>query len=97
MFSLGLNIDGEQEEEEDAGWKKHVKLSAGWVGKGEERAIGSDEEEDEQLHRSSVIGKGKSKFKQVDHVEDGNAILEHSSHPLIIRLFQMHLQIRGLS
>ena len=67
------------------------------VGKGKERAIGFDEEEDERLHRSSVMGKGKSKRKQVDHVEDGNAILEHSSQPLIIHLLQMHLHIRGLS
>ena len=60
-----MDVDGEQEEEEDAGReKKCVKLSAGPVGKGKERAIGSDEKEDERLHRSSVMGKGKSKRKQ---------------------------------
>ena len=36
-----MDIDGEREEEEDAGReKKHVKLSAGPVGKGKERAMG---------------------------------------------------------
>ena len=59
-----LNVDGEQEEEEDAGQeKKRVKLTAGPVGKGKERAICSEEEEDERLHRSSVMGQGKSKRK----------------------------------
>ena len=89
-----LSVDGEQEEEGDAGQeKKHVKLSAGPVGKGKERAICSDEEENERLHRSSVMGKGKSKSKQADHLEDEDAILEYNSYPSIID-FQMHLHIR---
>ena len=92
-----LSVDGEQEEEEDAGReKKCVKLSAGPVGKGKERAIGSDEEEDERLHRSSVMGKGKSKRKQADHLEDENAILEYNSYPSIIDL-HMHLHTWVLS
>ena len=80
-----LSVDGEQEEEEDAGReKKRVKLSAGPVGKGKERVICSEEEEDERLHRSSVMGKGKSKRKQADHLEDEDAILEYNSYPSII-------------
>ena len=92
-----MNVDGEQEEEEDGGWeKKRVKLSAGRVGKGKEGAIGSDEEEDKQLHRSSVMGKGKSERKQADHLEDGDAILEYNSYPSIIDL-HMHLHTWVLS
>ena len=92
-----MNVDGEQEEEEDAGWKRRVKLSAGPVGKGKERAVGSDKEEKEMSRKSSVMGKGKSERKQADHVEDGNAILEYNSYPSIIDLLQMHLHFRVLT
>ena len=90
-----MNIDGEREEEEDAGReKKRVKLCAGPVGKGRGRAVSSEGEEKEWSRKSSVMGKGKSKRKQVDHVEDGDAILDHSSYPLIVDLLQMHLHFR---
>ena len=42
-----MDVDGEQEEEEDAGReKKHVKLSVGPVGRGKGRAVSSDGEEE---------------------------------------------------
>ena len=89
-----MNIDGEREEEEDAGReKKRVKLAVGPVGKGKGWAVSSDGEEKERSRKSSVTGKGKSKRKQADHAEDGDAIVEHSSHPLIIHLLQMHLHV----
>ena len=85
-----IDVGGEQEEEEDAGQeKKRVKLSAGRVGRGKGRAVSSDGEEKERSCMSSVMGKGESKRKQADHVEDGDAILEHSSYPLIVDLLQM--------
>ena len=93
-----MNIDGEREEEEDAGREeKRVKLAVGPVGKGKGWAVSSNGEEKERSRKSSVMGKGKSKCKQADHVEDGDAILEHSSHPLIIHLLQMHLHVGALS
>ena len=59
-----MDIDGEREEEEDAGReKKGVKLSAGPVGRGKGRAVSSDGEEKERSCKSSVMGKGKSKRK----------------------------------
>ena len=41
-----MDIDGEQEEEDAGREKKRVKLSAGPVGKGKERAIGSGGEQE---------------------------------------------------
>ena len=59
-----MDIDGEREEEEDAGReKKRVKLSAGPVGRGKGRAVSSDGEEKERSCKSSVMGKGKSERK----------------------------------
>ena len=90
-----MDVGGEQEEEEDAGReKKRVKLSVGPVGRGKGRAV---REEKEWSRKSAVMGKGKSKRKQVDHVEDEDAIFEHSSYLLIINLPQMHLYVRVLS
>ena len=92
-----MDIDGEWEEEDASQEKKRVKLSVGPVGNGKGRVGSSDREEDDRSCKSSVMGKGKSKGKQADHAEDGDAIVEHSSHPLIIYLLQMHLHVRVLS
>ena len=59
-----MDIDGEREEEEDAGREKMcVKLSVGPVGDGKGRAVMSDGEEKERSCKSSVMGQGKSKCK----------------------------------
>ena len=69
-----MDIDGEREEEEDTGReKKHVKISAGPVGRGKGRAVSSDREEKERSCKSSVMSKGTSKRKQAEHVEDEDA------------------------
>ena len=63
-FEVRSNVDGEQEEEDDAGRKKkRVKLSVGPVGKGKGRVVTSDGEEKERSCMSSVMGQGKSKRK----------------------------------
>ena len=92
-----MDIDGEREEEDAGQEKKRVKLSVGPVAKGKGRAVSSDGEEKERSCMSSVMGKGKSKRKRADHVEDEDAILQHSSYPLIVDLLQMHLHFRVLS
>ena len=65
-----MDVDGEREEEEDAGReKKHIKISAGPVGRGKGRAVSSDREEKERLCKSSVMGKGTSKRKQAEPLQ----------------------------
>ena len=89
-----MDIDGEREEEDAGREKKRVKLSGGPFGRGRGRAV---REKKERSRKSYAMGKGKSERKQVDHVEDEDAIFEHGSYPLIIDLLQMHLYVRVLS
>ena len=55
-----MDVDGEQEEEEDAGREKmRVKLFVGPVGNGKGRVGSSDREEDDRSCKLSVKGKEK--------------------------------------